>query len=64
MNLKNETIHYKVMVHQINLACGVWPCYAHTTVQRLCTYNKEEVTCGKCKRSRPYKIDNFGLKDI
>lgn len=59
-----KTIHLKVMVHHINLACGIWPNYLNTTVQRLCTYNKKEVTCEKCKKSRPYKIDNFSLKDI
>jgi len=46
------------MIHQINLACGVWP------EGKLWTKDKKKVTCGQCKNSRPYKIKNFSLKDV
>lgn len=60
----SEKIHLKVMVHHINLACGLWPYYGHTTKEKPWTRNKSKVTCEECKNSKPYKINNFSLKDV
>lgn len=59
--MKKKKIHYKVSVCGINLACGAWP-YVRpytTNKKRLWTKDKSEVTCGKCKKTLPYRIDNF-----
>ncbi len=63
--MSKEKVHLKVMVHHINLACGIWPNYYHgSTEQRPWTKDKSKVTCGRCKRSIPYRIDIFCLTDF
>ncbi len=63
--MSEEKVHLKVMVHHINLACGLWPNYYHgSSEQRPWTKDKSKVTCGRCKLTKAYKIDNFSLADI
>lgn len=63
--MREEKVHLKVMVHHINLACGIWPNYLHgSSEKRSWTKDKSKVTCGKCKLTRPYKLDNFKLIDV
>lgn len=63
--MSQEKVHLKVMVHHINLACGLWPNYYHRSLEkRLWTKDKSKVTCGKCKRSILYREDILCLKDF
>lgn len=60
--MKKEKIHYKVMVHHINLACGIWPYkMPHQKEDMPWTKDKSKVTCKNCKKTLPYRIDNFNL---
>lgn len=62
--MKEETIHYKVMIYHINFACGIWPYKEFSPEYLPSTKDKSKVTCGNCKRARAYKIKNFNVMDI